>query len=77
MGVDLEILKGERQAIIGPIVAGKSTLFNLITGRFALSLGAVYLHGKNLTNLAPCQINRLGLSRSFSHHEYFPAHDIF
>ena len=57
MGVDLEILKGERQAIIGPIVAGKSTLFNLITGRFALSSSVVYSHGKNLSSLAPYQIN--------------------
>ena len=65
MGVDLEIAKGERHAIIGPNGAGKSTLFNLITGRFPQSSGAVYLHGRNLLGLAPYQINRLGLSRSF------------
>ena len=32
--VSLQIGRGERHAIIGPSRAGKSTLFNLIGGRF-------------------------------------------
>ncbi len=77
MGVDLEIVKGERHAIIGPNGAGKSTLFNLITGRFPQSSGAVYLHGRNLLGLAPYQINRLGLSRSFQITNIFPRMSVF
>lgn len=77
MGVDLEIAKGERHAIIGPNGAGKSTLFNLITGRFPQSSGAVYLHGRNLLGLAPYQINRLGLSRSFQITNIFPRMSVF
>ena len=77
MGVDLEISKGERHAIIGPNGAGKSTLFNLITGRFPQSSGAVYLHGRNLLGLAPYQINRLGLSRSFQITNIFPRMSVF
>ncbi len=77
MGVDLESAKGERHAIIGPNGAGKSTLFNLITGRFPQSSGAVYLHGRNLLGLAPYQINRLGLSRSFQITNIFPRMSVF
>ncbi|OED44166.1 ABC transporter ATP-binding protein [Chromatiales bacterium (ex Bugula neritina AB1)] len=76
-GVDLSIEQGERHAIIGPNGAGKSTLFNLITGRFPVSEGAVYLNGKNLSGLAPYQINRLGLSRSFQITNIFPKMSVF
>ena len=62
---DLELAKGERHAIIGRNGAGKSTVFNLVIGCFPQSSGAVYLHGRNLLGLAPYQITRLGLSRSF------------
>ena len=65
LGVSLEIREGERHAIIGPNGAGKSTLFNLISGRHEVSAGRVLLHGAEITNLAPFEINRKGLSRSF------------
>jgi branched-chain amino acid transport system ATP-binding protein len=64
-GVSLSVPRGERHAIIGPNGAGKSTLFNLVSGRHALSRGAIRLHGEDVTNLKPFQINRKGLSRSF------------
>jgi branched-chain amino acid transport system ATP-binding protein len=64
-GVSLEIVAGERHAIIGPNGAGKSTLYNLISGRFPLSSGRILLNGEDITGLAPFQINRKGLSRSF------------
>jgi branched-chain amino acid transport system ATP-binding protein len=64
-GVSLAIHEGERHAIIGPNGAGKSTLFNLISGRYEVSEGRVLLHGADITNLRPFEINRKGLSRSF------------
>jgi branched-chain amino acid transport system ATP-binding protein len=64
-GVSLDIREGERHAIIGPNGAGKSTLFNLISGRYEVSAGRILLHGADITNLRPYQINRKGLSRSF------------
>jgi branched-chain amino acid transport system ATP-binding protein len=76
-GVDLAINKGERHAIIGPNGAGKSTLFNLITGRFPQTSGNVRLHGKNLKGLAPFEINRMGLSRSFQITNIFPKMTVF
>ena len=38
-GASLSVARVERVAIIGPNGAGKSTLFNLISGRFAPTLG--------------------------------------
>ena len=64
-GVDLAIPSGERHAIIGPNGAGKSTLFNLISGRFAMTSGAIRLNGEEIGALKPFEINRKGLSRSF------------
>ena len=76
-GIDLEIGKNERHAVIGPNGAGKSTLFNLITGRFPPSEGKVHLHGNDLEGLAPFQINRMGLSRSFQITNIFPRMTVF
>ena len=76
-GVDLKIAKGERHAVIGPNGAGKSTLFNLITGRFAPTSGSVRLHGQDLAGLAPYEINRMGLSRSFQITNIFPKMSVF
>jgi len=76
-GLALSVAEGERHAIIGPNGAGKSTLFNLITGRFAPTGGRVRLHGQDLSGLAPYQINRLGLSRSFQITNIFPKMSVF
>jgi branched-chain amino acid transport system ATP-binding protein len=71
-GVDLKVRAGERHAIIGPNGAGKSTLFNLISGRLKPSSGVIRLKGEDVTGLAPHQINRRGLSRSFQVTNIFP-----
>ena len=69
---DLSIARGERHAIIGPNGAGKSTLFNLISGKYAPTTGHVLLDGRDITGMKPCQINRMGLSRSFQITNIFP-----
>ena len=76
-GVDLDITQGERHAIIGPNGAGKSTLFNLITRRIAPSAGRVALHGTDLDGLAPYQVTRMGLSRSFQISNIFHRMSVF
>ena len=58
--------------MIGPNGAGKSTLFNLISGRLAPTTGTIRLNGDDITGLAPYQINRRGLSRSFQVTNIFP-----
>jgi branched-chain amino acid transport system ATP-binding protein len=76
-GVDLSIPRGERHAIIGPNGAGKTTLFNLISGRFPLSSGTIAVNGQSIADLAPQEINRLGLSRSFQITSIFPRMTVF
>ena len=76
-GINLTVSPGERIAIIGPNGAGKSTLFNLVSGRFAPSAGQILLNGQDIVGLAPYQINRLGLSRSFQITNIFHQLSIF
>ena len=75
--VNLDIRLGERHAIIGPNGAGKTTLFNLISGRFPLSAGTIEVNGRSIAGLAPQEINRLGLSRSFQITSIFPRMSVF
>ena len=76
-GATLAVAAGARVAIIGPTGAGKSTLFNLISGRFGATSGDVLLHGKKIDGLAPYQINRLGLARSFQVSNLFTRLSVF
>ncbi len=76
-GVNLAIARGERHAIIGPNGAGKSTLYNLITARFPVSSGQILLNGASVNGLAPYQINRKGLSRSFQVTNIFARLSVF
>ncbi len=75
--VNLDIAQGERHAVIGPNGAGKSTLFNLISGMFPLSAGDIRLRGKTISGLAPHEINRRGLSRSFQITNIFHRLSVF
>jgi branched-chain amino acid transport system ATP-binding protein len=76
-GVDLDVDRGELHAIIGPNGAGKSTLFNLITGRYPVTSGTIRLNGEDIAGLAPHEIYRRGLSRSFQVTNIFPRMSVF
>jgi branched-chain amino acid transport system ATP-binding protein len=71
-GVSLTVDPRERRAIIGPNGAGKTTLFNLITGHLPPSAGRILFEGRTITGLAPWQIARHGISRSFQRTTLFP-----
>jgi branched-chain amino acid transport system ATP-binding protein len=63
--VDLRVESGELVGLIGPNGAGKTTLFNLIAGYARPDAGHVRLDGRDLAGLAPHDICRLGLTRTF------------
>jgi branched-chain amino acid transport system ATP-binding protein len=64
-GVSLRVREGEILAVIGPNGAGKTTFFNAITGNCLPSRGEVLLAGERITGLAPHEIARRGVARSF------------
>ncbi len=64
-GVDLEIGSGTLHALVGPNGAGKTTLFNMLTGFINPSEGEILIEGVDVTAMAPEQIARRGVARSF------------
>jgi len=63
--VNLRVTQGAIHALVGPNGAGKTTLFNLLTGFLKPSAGRVFLLGEEVTGLAPFEIARRGVARSF------------
>ena len=61
----LAIPEGIVTGVIGPNGSGKSTLFNLITGLDHPDSGEIHFGGRNLAQLQPDVINRLGMGRTF------------
>ena len=70
--VNLRVRSGTIHALIGPNGAGKSTLFNLITKFIAPSEGRIFYRGKDITDLRPDEISRMGMVRSFQVSSVFP-----
>jgi branched-chain amino acid transport system ATP-binding protein len=76
-GVSLAVGRAERRAVIGPNGAGKTTLFNLITGHLRPTEGRVVFKGRDVTGIAPHDLCRLGMGRSFQRTNIFPKLTVF
>jgi branched-chain amino acid transport system ATP-binding protein len=76
-GVSFTVARSEIAAIIGPNGAGKTTVFNLITGHVRPDAGSVVLKGRDITGLAPHDVCRLGMGRSFQRTNIFPRLTVF
>jgi branched-chain amino acid transport system ATP-binding protein len=63
--INFAVQHGEIRAIIGPNGAGKSTFFNCLTGVLRPSSGHIFCDGEDITGLAPDQISRKGIARSY------------
>jgi branched-chain amino acid transport system ATP-binding protein len=70
-GISFEVKRGEAVGLIGPNAAGKTTLFNIITGILKPDSGDVILTGKSLVGLRPEEICRLGVCRTFQVNRIF------
>jgi branched-chain amino acid transport system ATP-binding protein len=64
-GVTFEVAAGELVALIGPNGAGKTTTFNMLNGQIKPDAGRVTLDGRDVTGLAPRQLWRMGVGRTF------------
>jgi branched-chain amino acid transport system ATP-binding protein len=71
-GVSLRVRRGEVHALIGPNGAGKTTFFNLLTKFLQPTSGAIFYHGKDITQEKPADIARRGIVRSFQICAVFP-----
>jgi branched-chain amino acid transport system ATP-binding protein len=71
-GVSLRVARGTIHALIGPNGAGKTTCFNLLTKFLSPTRGRIMFKGRDITALAPADVARLGLVRSFQISAVFP-----
>jgi branched-chain amino acid transport system ATP-binding protein len=71
-GLDMQVNEGEIVSVIGPNGAGKSTMFNVVTGLYEPDDGNVLFKGQSVVGLAPNQITRLGIARTFQTVHLFP-----
>ena len=63
--VSFALEAGRITALIGPNGAGKTTCFNLISGALRTTSGRVLFEGHAIENLAPENICRMGIARTF------------
>ncbi len=63
--VTVEVRQGDLLGIIGPNGAGKTTLFNVIAGYYQPDEGRIVFDGADLRGLAPHDVCRRGLTRTF------------
>ena len=70
--VSFDVYKGEILGVIGPNGAGKTTMFNVMNGIIPASEGSVIYQGRELVGLAPFEICRIGVARTFQVARPFP-----
>jgi branched-chain amino acid transport system ATP-binding protein len=70
--VSLRVKRGTIHALIGPNGAGKTTCFNLLTKFLSPTKGRIVYNDRDITALAPADVARLGLVRSFQISSVFP-----
>ena len=70
----------ERDSVVGLIGsngAGKTTFINLVTGYLKPSSGSIVFGSRDITRLAPRQITRLGICRSFQIPQLFNTLSVY
>jgi len=70
-GVSFEVAAGQVFTIIGPNGAGKTTIFNLVSRIYDPSQGRLVFGGEDITRVAPHEIARRGIARTFQNIELF------
>ena len=68
---NLHLNPGELVGLIGPNGAGKTTAFNLFTGVYQPTEGAIEFDGRSIVGLKPYQITQRGIARTFQNIRLF------
>ncbi len=73
-GVSFTLAKDEILGVAGPNGSGKSTLFNILTSiPFPADSGRIFFDGREIQRLAPEEISRSGLARTFQRESIFAS----
>ena len=75
--LNLAIGPGQLVGLIGPNGAGKTTAFNLITGVYQPTSGAITFNGQSTARLKAHQLARLGIARTFQNIRLFGSLNVF
>jgi branched-chain amino acid transport system ATP-binding protein len=70
-GVNFSIPRRSIVSIIGPNGAGKTTFFNMLTGLYKPTTGAIWFDGADITGQRPDRIVKAGLARTFQNIRLF------
>ncbi|MFZ2101996.1 MAG: ABC transporter ATP-binding protein [Oricola sp.] len=70
--VSFDVRRGEILGLIGPNGSGKSTLFNCILGQLTPDEGTVHVNGVSVSGSRACDLNKLGVGRTFQQLSVFP-----
>ena len=65
--VTFAVNRAQIKALIGPTGAGKTTLFNIVSGSYRPSQGTVLFDDADISRKAPHRICRMGVGRTFQH----------
>ena len=72
-GLNMRVNKGQLYGLVGPNGAGQTTGFNMLTGVYKPTTGAILLDGANITGKSPVEINKNGVARTFQNIRLFKA----
>ncbi len=75
-GVNITVAPNTVHAVVGPNGAGKTTLLNTVSGLYRPSQGTVLLAGERIDVLAPHEIRRRGVVRTFQTPTVVPDLDV-
>ncbi len=75
--IHFELKESEIKALIGPNGAGKTTFYNLVTGVYKPDSGRIVFMGEDITRLAPHEICKRGIARTFQVTSIFPKLTVY
>ena len=77
MNVNASIERDSVVGMIGANGAGKTTFVNMVTGYLKPDSGVIHFEGRDITQLAPRDITRLGICRSFQIPQLYNSLSVF
>ena len=69
--IDLNVKPGTIMGLMGENGAGKTTVFNMLTGVYKPTAGTILLDGENITGKPAIAINKAGIARTFQNIRLF------